>query len=110
MRGLFPQALGLRLRDATETDMVLGDAARRAGAHCEQIPAALPGVGWMVPDTGGPAIRFRLAHVTDDDITTASSRFHATRQIPIVIPAPTPPVRDRARTATTAVAQAGDES
>jgi len=109
MRGLFPQTLGLRLRDATETDMILGDAARRAGAHCEHIPAALPGVGWSVPDTGGPAIRFRLAYVTDADITNASSRFHATRQIPIVIPAPAPPVRERVRKPV-AAAEAGEGS
>jgi len=86
------------------------EAARRAGAHCDHIPAALPGVGWMVPDTGGPAVRFRLANVTDADITTASTRFHAARQIPIVIPAPTPPIRDRTRTTTAAAVQAGDGS
>jgi S-DNA-T family DNA segregation ATPase FtsK/SpoIIIE len=97
MRGLFPQTLGLRLRDATETDMVLGDAARRAGAHCEHIPAALPGVGWMVPDTGGPAIRFRLAHVTDDDIASATARFKAARQIPVTVAAPELPPRERTR-------------
>jgi len=108
MRGLFPQTLGLRLRDATETDMILGDTARRAGAHCEHIPAALPGVGWMVPDTGGPAIRFRLAHVTDADITTATGRFHATRHIPIVVPAPAPPARERVRK--TAAASTGEGS
>jgi S-DNA-T family DNA segregation ATPase FtsK/SpoIIIE len=109
MRGLFPQTLGLRLRDSTETDMILGDAARRAGAHCEHIPAALPGVGWMVPDTGGPAIRFRLAHVTDDDIAAATSRFRAARQVPVVVPAPEPPARERTRKMA-AAASAGDGS
>jgi len=109
MRGLFPQTVGLRLRDSTETDMILGDAARRAGAHCEHVPAALPGVGWMVPDTGGPAIRFRLAHVTDDDIAAATSRFRAAGHVPVVVPAPEPPARERTRK-TAAAARAGDGS
>jgi len=104
MRGLFPQTLGLRLRDAAEADMVLGDAARRAGAHCEHIPAALPGVGWTVPDTGGPAIRFRLAHVTDDDIATATTRFKAAGQVPVTVAAPELPIRERARPTVVATA------
>lgn len=109
MRGLFPQTLGLRLRDASETDMILGDAARRAGAHCEHIPASLPGVGWMVPDTGGPAIRFRLAHVTDADITTATTRFRAPRQVPVIVPTSESPVRERTRKAG-AAASVGDRA
>jgi S-DNA-T family DNA segregation ATPase FtsK/SpoIIIE len=83
MRGLFTQTLGLRLRDWAETDMILGPAARQAGAACEQIPASLPGVGWMVTDTGGPPVRFRLAQVTDADIAAAATRFPTPYRLPL---------------------------
>ena len=88
MRGLFTQTLGLRLRDATETDMVLGPHARTVGAACELIPASLPGVGWMVPDTGGQPVRFRLGHVTDADIRTAAERFPTPVRVPVLVPEP----------------------
>jgi S-DNA-T family DNA segregation ATPase FtsK/SpoIIIE len=90
MRGLFTQTLGLRLRDATETDMVVGSHARHVGAACELIPATLPGVGWMVPDSGGQPVRFRLGHVTDADIRVAARRFPAATRLPISIPEPAP--------------------
>lgn len=90
MRGLFTQTLGLRLRDWTETDMVVGTHARQVGAACELIPASLPGVGWMVPDSGGQPMRFRLAHVTDADIRESAGRFRAPTQLPIQVPGPTP--------------------
>jgi len=90
MRGLFTQTLGLRLRDSTETDMVVGSHARHVGAACELIPATLPGVGWMVPDSGGQPVRFRLGHVTDADIRLAARRFPAASRLPITIPDPAP--------------------
>ncbi len=88
MRGLFTQTLGMRLRDATETDMVVGSHARHVGAACELIPATLPGVGWMVPDSGGQPVRFRLGHVTDTDIRVAARRFPAAVRMPITVPEP----------------------
>lgn len=89
MRGLFTQTLGLRLRDWTETDMVVGTHARQIGAACELIPATLPGVGWMVPDSGGQPVRFRLGHVTDADIRLGAQRFPASVRLPITVPEPT---------------------
>ncbi len=90
MRGLFTQTLGLRLRDGSETDMVVGPHARHVGAACELIPATLPGVGWMVPDSGGQPVRFRLGHVTDTDIRLAARRFPAATRLPITVPEPAP--------------------
>ncbi|ALS57679.1 hypothetical protein C5C66_09140 [Rathayibacter toxicus] len=55
-RGLFAQTIGLRLRDALETSMVLGEGMREKGALCHQIPSTLPGVAYVVPDNG--ATRF----------------------------------------------------
>jgi len=102
MRGLFTQTLGLRLRDATETDMVVGSHARHVGAACELIPATLPGVGWMVPDSGGQPIRFRLGHVTDADIRLAARRFPAATRLPITVPEPNPDRPRASRAARTA--------
>lgn len=97
MRGLFTQTLGLRLRDSTETDMVLGPYARNVGAACEQIPASLPGVGWVVPDSGGQPVRFRLGHVTDADIRLAADRFPTPVRLAIVVPRPDETDRPRPR-------------
>jgi S-DNA-T family DNA segregation ATPase FtsK/SpoIIIE len=102
MRGLFTQTLGLRLRDSSETDMVVGAYARHVGAACELIPATLPGVGWMVPDSGGQPVRFRLGHVTDTDIRLAAQRFPAAARLPITIPEPTPDKPRASRSARTA--------
>jgi S-DNA-T family DNA segregation ATPase FtsK/SpoIIIE len=103
MRGLFTQTLGLRLRDSSETDMVVGAHARHVGAACELIPATLPGVGWMVPDSGGQPVRFRLGHVTDADIRSAARRFPAAARLPITLPEPTPGKPRASRAARTTV-------
>lgn len=86
-RGLFTQTIGLRLRDATETAMVLGEGMRDQGVLCHRIPATTPGVAYMVPDDGSEPIRVRAAYVDDDGIRSAARTFAAPRQIPVVVPA-----------------------
>jgi len=73
---------------------VIPTHARHMGAACELIPATLPGVGWMVPDSGGQPVRFRLGHVTDADIRRAAQRFPAAARLPITVSAPS---QDRPR-------------
>jgi len=48
--------------------MVLGDSAREQGAHCDRIPASLPGVGYVRIDGVREPGRVRATYVTDDDI------------------------------------------
>lgn len=87
MRGLFTQTIGLRLRDALETSMVLGEGMRELGAQCHLIPSTLPGVAYMVPEDGSAPIRVRAGNVTDEMIRSAADRFAAPRQRPLT-PAP----------------------
>jgi S-DNA-T family DNA segregation ATPase FtsK/SpoIIIE len=67
-RELFPTRIALRLIEAGQVDMVLGDGAHARGAHCEQIPEASPGVGYVAEDGKAAVTRVRAAYVTDDDI------------------------------------------
>jgi len=55
--------------------MVLGQGARDAGAECELIPDATPGVGYVMIDGTAEPQRVRAFHVTDHDITTLTRAF-----------------------------------
>lgn len=75
VRQLFTVRIGLRLTEATQTTMVLGQGARDAGAVCDRIPDATPGVGYMLIDGTATPVRVRAFHVTDRDITTLATQF-----------------------------------
>ncbi|MGN8027802.1 FtsK/SpoIIIE domain-containing protein [Microbacterium sp. 22242] len=77
MRQLFPTRIGLRLTEATQVDMVLGQGARAAGALCDQIPDSLPGVGYQIEDGTARPLRARAYHVTDTDIRALADRYPA---------------------------------
>jgi len=75
VRQLFTVRIGLRLTEATQTAMVLGQGARDAGAECDRISDATPGVGYVLIDGTAQPQRVRAFHVTDHDITTLARRF-----------------------------------
>ncbi|ASL07121.1 cell division protein FtsK [Mycobacterium intracellulare subsp. chimaera] len=75
VRQLFTVRIGLRLTEATQTTMVLGQGARDAGAECDRIPDTTPGVGYMMVDGTAHAQRVRAFHVTDHNITALATRF-----------------------------------
>ncbi|NGX07558.1 FtsK/SpoIIIE domain-containing protein [Mycobacteroides franklinii] len=75
VRQLFTVRIGLRLTEATQTTMVLGQGARDAGAECDRISDATPGVGYMLVDGTARPQRVRAFHVTDHDIAALSARF-----------------------------------
>lgn len=77
MRQLFPTRIGLRLTEATQVDMVLGQGSRTAGALCDQIPDALPGVGYQIEDGTARPLRARAYHVTDTDIRALAAQYPA---------------------------------
>ncbi|BCO89005.1 MULTISPECIES: FtsK/SpoIIIE domain-containing protein [Mycobacterium avium complex (MAC)] len=79
VRQLFTVRIGLRLTEATQTAMVLGQGARDAGAECDRISDATPGVGYMMIDGTAHPVRVRAFHVTDHDITTLAAQFRAPR-------------------------------
>ena len=84
-RNLFTYRIALRLGEAIEVDMVLGEGARDRGALADQLDPNLPGVAYMRLDGRPDPIRVRAAYCTDTDIrTTAKAYSYGTR--PAVIP------------------------
>jgi S-DNA-T family DNA segregation ATPase FtsK/SpoIIIE len=67
-RELFPTRIALRLIEGGQVDMVLGEGVHARGAHCEAIPEASPGVGYVAEDSKAAVTRVRAAYVSDDDI------------------------------------------
>jgi S-DNA-T family DNA segregation ATPase FtsK/SpoIIIE len=72
--------------------MVLGAGARKRGALADQIPASLPGVGYMVLDQRPEPVRVRFTHVTDDHIRDMNTRYATPTPAPTST-APVPPQR-----------------
>ncbi|BBU22459.1 FtsK/SpoIIIE domain-containing protein [Mycobacterium xenopi] len=79
VRQLFTVRIGLRMTEATQTAMVLGQGAHDAGAECDLIADATPGVGYVMVDGTADPIRVRAFHVTDRDITLLARTFPAPR-------------------------------
>jgi S-DNA-T family DNA segregation ATPase FtsK/SpoIIIE len=75
IRQLFSIRVGLRMTESTQTTMVLGAAARDAGAVCDQIPTSTPGVGYVCRDGTSEPVRVRAFHVTDPDIDYLATHF-----------------------------------
>jgi S-DNA-T family DNA segregation ATPase FtsK/SpoIIIE len=80
VRQLFTVRIGLRMTEATQTAMVLGQGARDAGAECDLIADATPGVGYVMLDGTADPIRVRAFHVTDRDIAALARTFPASRR------------------------------
>ncbi|MFC5175596.1 FtsK/SpoIIIE domain-containing protein [Nocardioides taihuensis] len=99
-RGLFTQMVGLRLKDASETAMVLGDFALASGALCHRIGREAPGTGYVVPEEGGHPIRVRAGYATDDAIRETAEAYatSTTWSIPPLAPAADSSRARRART------------
>jgi S-DNA-T family DNA segregation ATPase FtsK/SpoIIIE len=76
-RNLFPTRIALRLAEAGEVDLVLGDGARNRGAVCDRIPHSTPGVGYVVEDGSPMPVRVRFAYLTDTDITAMADTYPA---------------------------------
>ncbi|WP_051217718.1 FtsK/SpoIIIE domain-containing protein [Nocardioides insulae] len=74
-RDLFPTRIGLRLLEDVQVDMVLGRSARQHGAECDQIPASLPGVGYVTLEGHREPVRVRAAFVADDDVAATVRDF-----------------------------------
>ena len=81
IRQLFTVRVGLRMTESSQTTMVLGAAAREAGAICDQIPSTTPGVGYVIEDGAPEPIRVRAFHVTDTDIDYLTKKFAPARRL-----------------------------
>jgi S-DNA-T family DNA segregation ATPase FtsK/SpoIIIE len=85
-RGLFTQMIGLRLKDLSETAMVLGEVALTGGALCHRISRATPGMGYVVPEQGGHPVRVRAGYVSDEAIRQLSATYASPTHLPVVVP------------------------
>jgi S-DNA-T family DNA segregation ATPase FtsK/SpoIIIE len=79
IRQLFSIRIAMRMTEATQTTMVLGAAARDAGALCDEISTATPGVAYVCQDGRADPIRVRAFHVTDQDIDYLTTEFRPLR-------------------------------
>ncbi|MGI5119599.1 FtsK/SpoIIIE domain-containing protein [Marinactinospora thermotolerans] len=68
LRNLFPDKIALRLDEASQVDMVLGEGARERGANAHLIDPDLPGVAFVRVEGSPIPVRVRAAYVCDDDI------------------------------------------
>lgn len=88
-RGLFTQMIGLRLKDVSETTMVLGESAVSSGAHCHRIQRSVPGTGYVIPEEGGYPIRVRAGFASDHVIRQVAKAFATPVQLEV------PPLEQR---------------
>jgi S-DNA-T family DNA segregation ATPase FtsK/SpoIIIE len=70
----------MRMTESSQSTMVLGTAAREAGAVCDQIPTTTPGIGYVCQDGTAEPVRVRAFHVTDADIDYLSAQFAPERR------------------------------
>jgi hypothetical protein len=75
LRDLFPTRIALRLTEANQVDMVLGDGMRDRGALCDRIPMGQPGVGFVVLEGDPTPVRVRFCHQTDTAITQLAQTY-----------------------------------
>ncbi|MUL43087.1 cell division protein FtsK [Streptomonospora sp. PA3] len=68
LRNLFPDKVALRLDEASQVDMVLGEGARDRGANAHLIDPDLPGVAFVKLEGSPVPVRVRAAFVSDADI------------------------------------------
>lgn len=74
-RNLFPTRIALRLSEASEVDLVLGDGMRERGAVCDRIPQTSPGVGYVVVDGEAVPLRVRFPYLSDEDIAVMARDY-----------------------------------
>ena len=78
IRNLFPDRIAMRLDEAEQVDMVLGDGARDRGATADLIatnPATGAGVAFVRLETDPDPIRVRAGWVTDTDIHDMAAAY-----------------------------------
>jgi S-DNA-T family DNA segregation ATPase FtsK/SpoIIIE len=63
----------MRLDEATQVDMVLGDGVRQRGAAAHEISEDTPGIAWAKIDGRRDPDRARAFHTTDADLDELSA-------------------------------------
>ena len=83
-RDLFPTRIALRLSEPEQVSFVLGPGARDRGARCDNIPEALPGVGYVAVDGIAEPIRVRFSHITDPHIDELAATYRPATNLKVV--------------------------
>lgn len=96
-RGLFTQMVGLRLKDLSETAMVLGERAVESGAWCHRITPDVPGTGYVLPEDGSHPVRVRAGSASDDAIRKVAGEYRTDHRVVVLPCDPPQPPRPRAR-------------
>jgi S-DNA-T family DNA segregation ATPase FtsK/SpoIIIE len=84
LRDLFPTRIALRLTEPNHVDLVLGDGARDRGALADQIPASVPGVGFVRIEGHPEPARLRFSYIDDPVICQMAATYPA----PVAEPVP----------------------
>ncbi len=74
-RDLFPVRVALRMTEADQVDLVLGDGARDRGARADEIGEDMPGVGYVLADGHADPVRVRACWVDDAEIARMARRY-----------------------------------
>lgn len=96
-RGLFTQMVGLRLKDLSETSMVLGEAAVESGAWCHRITREVPGTGFVQPEDGTAPVRVRAGFASDEAIREVAQEYATSERVEVEPAEPAPSGRARKR-------------
>jgi DNA segregation ATPase FtsK/SpoIIIE, S-DNA-T family len=72
-RNLFTTRIAMRLDEAAQVDMVLGEGVRQRGAEAHEISELTPGVAWAKEDGKREPLRGRAFYPTDDNLTELRS-------------------------------------
>ncbi|WP_432571592.1 FtsK/SpoIIIE domain-containing protein [Kineococcus sp. SYSU DK005] len=75
LRNLFPTKVAMRLDEKAQVDMVLGEGAREAGAHCHRIPESMPGVAFAKVDGVREPVQVRASYYSDEDIAELAATY-----------------------------------
>ena len=76
-RDLFPTRLAMRLDNAIQVDMVLGDGARDRGARADEINELTPGVAFVRVEGTRALRRVRASYLTDADLVDLARTYPA---------------------------------
>jgi S-DNA-T family DNA segregation ATPase FtsK/SpoIIIE len=87
-RNLFTTRTALRLDEAAQVDMVLGDGVRARGATAHEISEHTPGVAWVKEDGRREPVRARAFYPTDTDLIELRHYVAGTSAAIVQFPAP----------------------
>lgn len=84
-RSLIPTRVALRVNEANETDMILGEGARARGALADRISPETPGVAYVLIEGTPEPVRIRYPYVSDERLAELERTYSAPRPLAPVV-------------------------